>query len=317
VNFAHPLWFLLGLVVLALLVGYLLANRRRQRYLLRFASLDLLDRVAPTRPGRVRHVPTALMLIAMVLLTVAVTGPTQEVKVPRNRATVVLAVDVSLSMMATDVAPSRLQAAQEAATQFARDLTPGVNLGIISFSGIVNVLVSPTTDRSVAVQAIADLQLDERTATGEAITSALQSIQSFTRTIAGAEGPPPARIVLMSDGKETTGRSALEAAQAAKDAGVPISTISFGTPHGTVEIEGSRQSVAIDEASMRQIADISGGDFHSAATAEELRTVYAELGEQIGYETKEQDNSRPWLIAGTLLVLLAAGASLVVTQRIP
>jgi Ca-activated chloride channel family protein len=317
VNFAYPLWFLLGLVVLALLLGYLLANRRRQRYLLRFASLELLDRVAPTRPGRVRHLPTALMLIAMVLLTVAVTGPTQEVKVPRNRATVVLAVDVSLSMMATDVAPSRLEAAQEAATQFARDLTPGVNLGIISFSGIVNVLVSPTTDRAVAVQAIADLQLDERTATGEAITSALQSIESFTGTIAGAEGPPPARIVLMSDGKETTGRSALDAAQAAKDAGVPISTISFGTPHGTVEIEGSKQPVAIDEASMRQIAAISGGDFHSAATAEELRTVYAELGEQIGYETKEQDNSRPWLIAGTLLVLLAAGASLVVTQRIP
>ncbi len=316
-SFAHPLWFLLGLVVLGLLVGYLLVNRRRRRYLLRFASLDLLERVAPTRPGRLRHVPTALMLTAMVLLTVAVTGPTEEVKVPRNRATVVLAIDVSLSMMATDVAPSRLEAAQEAATQFARDLTPGVNLGIISFSGIVNVLVSPTTDRAVAVQAIQDLKLDERTATGEAITSALQSIQTFTKTIAGAEGPPPARIVLMSDGKETTGRSALDAAQAAKDAGVPISTISFGTTHGTVEIEGTQQSVAIDEASMRQIASISGGDFHSAATAEELRTVYAELVEQIGYELKEQDNSRPWLIAGTILVLLAAGASLVVTQRIP
>jgi Ca-activated chloride channel family protein len=317
VTFAHPLWFLLSLVVLSLLVGYLLVNRRRRRYLLRFASLDLLDRIAPTRPGRLRHVPTALMLTAMVLLTVAVTGPTEEVKVPRNRATVVLAIDVSLSMMATDVAPSRLAAAQEAATQFARDLTPGVNLGIISFSGIVNVLVSPTTDRAVAVQAIQDLKLDERTATGEAITSALKSIETFTRTIAGAEGPPPARIVLMSDGKETTGRPAMEAAQAARDAGVPISTISFGTNYGTVEIQGTEQSVAIDEASMRDIASISGGDFHSAATAEELRTVYAELGEQIGYELKEQDNSRPWLIAGTILVLLAAAASLVVTQRIP
>ncbi|WP_111765614.1 VWA domain-containing protein [Nakamurella deserti] len=316
-TFAHPLWFLLGLVVVGLLVGYLLVNRRRRRYLLRFASLDLLDRVAPARPGRLRHVPTALMLTAMVLLTVAVTGPTEEVRVPRNRATVVLAIDVSLSMMATDVAPSRLAAAQDAATQFARDLTPGVNLGIISFSGIVNVLVSPTTDRAVAVQAIQDLTLDERTATGEAITSALKSIETFTRTIAGAEGPPPARIVLMSDGKETTGRPAMEAAQAARDAGVPISTISFGTTYGTVEIQGSEQPVAIDEASMRDIAAISGGDFHSAATAEELRTVYAELGEQIGYELKEQDNSRPWLIAGTLLVLLAAAASLVVTQRIP
>lgn len=316
-TFAHPLWFALGGAVLALLVGYLLVNRRRQRYLLRFASLDLLERVAPTRPGRVRHVPTALMLVAMVLLTVAVTGPTQEVKVPRNRATVMLAIDVSLSMMATDVAPSRLQAAQDAAKQFANDLTPGVNLGIISFAGVVNVMVSPTTDRAPAIQAIDDLKLDERTATGEAITSALKSIETFTASISGTEGPPPARIVLMSDGKETTGRSALEAAQAAKDAGVPISTIAFGTTHGTVDIEGTEQSVAIDEASMRQIADISGGDFHSAATADELRTVYSQLGEQIGYETKDQDNSRPWLIAGTLLVILAAGASLVVSQRIP
>ncbi|MEO5834296.1 MAG: VWA domain-containing protein [Nakamurella sp.] len=316
-TFAHPLWFALGGAVLALLVGYLLVNRRRQRHLLRFASLELLERVAPTRPGRVRHIPTALMLVAMVLLTVAVTGPTQEVKVPRNRATVVLAIDVSLSMMATDVAPSRLQAAQDAAKQFAADLTPGVNLGIISFAGVVNVMVSPTTDRAVAVRAIDDLKLDERTATGEAITSALKSIETFTSSIAGAEGPPPARIVLMSDGKETTGRSALEAAQAAKDAGVPISTISFGTTHGTVQIRGTEQSVAIDEESMRQIAAISGGDFHSAATAEELRTVYSQLGEQIGYEIKDQDNSRPWLIAGTLLVILAAGAALVVTQRIP
>ncbi|MEP6981847.1 MAG: VWA domain-containing protein [Nakamurella sp.] len=316
-TFAHPLWFALGGAVLALLVGYLLVNRRRQRHLLRFASLELLERVAPTRPGRVRHIPTALMLVAMVLLTVAVTGPTQEVKVPRNRATVVLAIDVSLSMMATDVAPSRLQAAQDAAKQFAADLTPGVNLGIISFAGVVNVMVSPTTDRAVAVRAIDDLKLDERTATGEAITSALKSIETFTSSIAEAEGPPPARIVLMSDGKETTGRSALEAAQAAKDAGVPISTISFGTTHGTVQIRGTEQSVAIDEESMRQIAAISGGDFHSAATAEELRTVYSQLGEQIGYEIKDQDNSRPWLIAGTLLVILAAGAALVVTQRIP
>ncbi len=316
-SFAYPEWFVLGAAVLALLVGYILVSRRRKRYTLRFSSMDLLDKVAPVRPGPVRHLPTALLLLGLVLLTVAVAGPTQEVKVPRNRATVMLVIDVSLSMMATDVAPSRLQAAQEAAIQFANDLTPGVNLGVISFAGVVNVMVAPTTDRAPAIQAIKDLKLDERTATGEAITSALKSIESFTRTISGVEGPPPARIVLMSDGKETAGRPALDAAQAAKDAGVPISAISFGTEHGSIVISGTTEPVSIDEESMRQIASTSGGDFHSAATAEELKTVYSQLGEQIGYEMKAQDNSRPWLLGGTLLVLIAAGASLTVAQRIP
>ena len=316
-TFTYPIWLALGAALILLLVGYILVNRRRHRYLLRFASLELLEKVAPARPGATRHLPTALMLVAMVLLTVAVAGPTQQVKVPRNRATVMLVIDVSLSMQATDVAPSRLVAAQDAARQFANDLTPGVNLGIISFAGVVNVMVSPTTDRQTAIQAIDDLKLDERTATGEAITSALKSIESFTKTISGADGPPPARIVLMSDGKETTGRPANDAAQVAKDAGVPISTISFGTTHGTVVIQGQTQSVAIDEPSMREIAQISGGDFHSAATTEELRTVYAQLGDQIGYELKDQDNSRPWMIAGTLLVLIAAAAALLITQRIP
>ena len=265
-TFAHPEWFALGGALLLLLAGYVLVNRRRQRFTLRFASLDLLERVAPTRPGPTRHVPTALLLIGVALLTVAVAGPTEDVKVARNRATVMLVIDVSLSMQATDVAPSRLAAAQDAAKQFANDLTPGVNLGIISFSGVVNVMLSPTTDRQAAVQAIDDLKLDERTATGEAITAALKSIESFTKTIAGAEGPPPARIVLMSDGKETAGRPADEAAQEAKAAGVPISTISFGTDHGTIVIQGKQEDVAIDEQSMRHRRGTPDGLFAAGRT---------------------------------------------------
>ena len=317
-TFAYPIWLLVGgVAILLLAAGYVLMSRRRQKYTLRFASLDLLDKVAPKRPRATRHIPAALLLIGVALLTVAVAGPTQDVKVPRNRAVVMLAIDVSLSMQATDVAPNRLAAAQVAAKQFANDLTPGVNLGIISFSGVVSVLLSPTTDRQAAVQAIDSLKLDERTATGEAITAALKSIDAFSKTISGVEGPPPARIVLMSDGKETAGRPAMDAAKDAKTAGVPISTISFGTDHGSIEIEGQRQDVAIDEQSMRDIADLSGGDFHSAATAEELKSVYSQLGEQIGYEVKQQDNSRPWVIWGTITVALAAAGSLLITQRIP
>src|SRR6476659_1861005 len=202
VNFAHPVWLATALLVLGLVAGYLIAQRRTRRHTLRFANFELLERVAPSRPGRWRHLPTALILVGLVLLTVAMAGPTAEARQPRNRATVMLAIDVSLSMEATDVTPNRLAAAQQAATQFVDDLTPGINLGIVSFAGIATVLVSPTTDRAVATQAIAGLKLDELTATGEAIISCLQTIESFSKSLPGPTdgsdpGPPPARIVLM------------------------------------------------------------------------------------------------------------------------
>jgi Ca-activated chloride channel family protein len=248
---------------------------------------------------------------------VALAGPTADAKVPRNRATVMLAIDVSLSMESTDVAPNRLDAAKEAATQFVKDLTPGVNLGLVSFAGISTVLVSPTTDRAPAIAAIAALKLDERTATGDAIISCLQTIDVFSKTISGADGPAPARIVMMTDGKQTVGRSVEDAAKQAADAKVPISMIAFGTDHGMITYKGSSIAVPLDTSSMQEIARISGGDFHTAASAEELKSVYSQLGEQIGYEIKQQDVSRPWTIAGTILVMLGAAGALVIGGRIP
>jgi Ca-activated chloride channel family protein len=233
-----------------------------------------------------------------------------------------LAIDVSLSMEATDVAPNRLAAAQEAATQFVDDLTPGVNLGIVSFAGIATVLVSPTTDRAQAKQAIAGLKLDERTATGEAIISCLQTIESFSKSLPGPTdgsdpGPPPARIVLMTDGKRTVGRTEQDAAQRAADAKVPVSVIAFGTDNGSIVVNDETIPVPLDTQAMQQIAQISGGDFHTAATSQELKSVYAQLGEQIGYETKERDVSRPWMIAGTAMVIIGSAAALALTSRIP
>jgi len=152
--FAAPWWLAAGIVVLALGIGYLIAQRRRRRNTVKFANLELLDKVAPKRPGWWRHIPTALILVGLLLLTVALAGPTADAKEPRNRAVVMLDIDVSLSMEATDVPPNRLDAAKEAAHSFVDELTPGVNLGIVSFAGIATVLVSPTTDRTVAHQAI-------------------------------------------------------------------------------------------------------------------------------------------------------------------
>jgi Ca-activated chloride channel homolog len=260
----------------------------------------------------------------LMLLTTAMAGPTAEQRVPRNRATVMLVIDVSLSMEATDVKPSRLKAAQDAAKDFATGLTPGINLGLISFAGTASVMVSPTTDRASVAKAIDNLTLAESTATGEAIFAALQSIEGFAQIVGGADGAPPARVVLMSDGKQTVPtddgddpRGAFTAARAAKDAKVPVSTISYGTTEGEVTIDGKSQAVPVDDDSMKQIAGLSGGEFYKAATADELHRVYDTLGEQIGYETKDADASKPWLILGTIGALIAAGGALLISQRLP
>jgi Ca-activated chloride channel homolog len=323
-GFTSAWWFLLLVVVAALGGGYWLAQRWRKRRTLRFANLDLLERVAPKRQGWWRHAPPALLLVAMLLLTVALAGPTAQQRVPRNRATVMLVVDVSLSMEATDVTPSRLQAAQVAATQFTDGLPGGLNLGLISFAGSATVLVSPTTDHQQVDQGINDLKLAPATATGEAILTALQAIDLFGKALGGSTDAPPARIVLMSDGKQTVPtedpagpQGAYTAAQQAAQKGVPVSTISFGTSTGTVQIGGVQEPVPVDDDLLHQVASISHGSFYKAATADELKQVYASLGQQIGYTTEQSDASKPWLILGTLLAMCAAGMALFIGQRLP
>ena len=322
-GFTSPLWFLLLIAIAVLLLAYLLVQRMRRRHAMRFTNLALLERVAPTRQGWSRHVPTALFLVALAGLTVALAGPTSEQKIPRNRATVMLAIDVSLSMESTDVSPTRLKAAQQSAKEFVDGLTPGVNLGVVAFAGTATVLVSPTADRNAPKAAIDNLKLAERTATGEAIFTSLQAIDTIAAVVPGGTAPPPARIVLLSDGAQTVPeftddpRGSFTAASEAKKKKVPVSTISFGTRYGTVDIEGRRQPVPVDDASMRQIARIAGGEFYTASSVDDLKKIYDTLEEQIGYETVRGDASRPWLILGTVLALLSAGTALVLTQRLP
>jgi Ca-activated chloride channel family protein len=324
VGFTAPWWFLLAIVVAALAVGYLLTQRWRKRRTLRFANLDLLEKVAPRKQGWWRHVPAAVLLVAMLLLTVALAGPTAQERVPRNRATVMLVIDVSLSMEATDVTPTRLKAAQVAAKQFTDGLPAALNLGLISFAGSATVLVSPTTDHNQVDQGIDDLKLAPATATGEAILTALQAIDLFGKALGGPTEAPPARIVLMSDGKQTVPtedpsgqQGAYTAAQQAEHAGIPVSTISFGTSEGTVDIGGVQEPVPVDDDLLHQVANISHGNFFKAASAQEIQQVYATLGQQIGYTTEQSDASKPWLILGTILALISAAGSLFIGQRLP
>ena len=257
------------------------------------------------------------------LLTIAMAGPTHDVRIPRNRAVVMLVIDVSQSMRATDVPPNRLAVAQDAAKQFADELTPGINLGLIAFAGTATVLVSPTTNREATKIAIDKLQLADRTATGEGIFTALQAIATVGAVIGGGDAPPPARIVLFSDGKETVPsnpdnpKGAFTAARTAKDQGVPISTISFGTPYGYVEINGQRQPVPVDDATLRKVAELSGGTAYNASNVAELKNVYASLQQQIGYETIKGDASVGWLRLGALILALAALAALLINRRLP
>ena len=202
-GFDHPWFFLFLIAVLGLVGLYLAMQAARRKRMQRFANTELLESVAPKRPPRWRHVPTILLVLSLVLFTVAMAGPTHDVKIPRNRAVVMLVVDVSQSMKATDVSPNRLAATQEAAKQFVDQMTPGINLGLIAYAGTATVLVSPTTNRDASKNAIDKLQVADRTATGEAIFTALQAINTVGAVIGGGDTPPPARIVLMSDGKET------------------------------------------------------------------------------------------------------------------
>src|ERR1700712_1982357 len=243
-GFGHA-WYLLYLgIALGLAVAYVLVQFTRHRRVLRFANMELLQRVAPPVRRRWRHVPAVLLVLALGLLAIALAAPTHDVRIPRNRAVVMLVIDVSESMVSTDVPPTRLAAAKEAGKQFADELTPGINLGLVAFGGSATLLVSPTTNRAAMRTAIDGLQPEERTATGEGIFTALQAIASVGAVMGGGDTPAPAHIVLESDGAENVPgdpdapRGAYMAARAAKDQGVAISTISFGTPDGTVDING-------------------------------------------------------------------------------
>jgi Ca-activated chloride channel family protein len=322
-GFEHVWYFLFLLVVLGLVGLYIVVALSRHRRMLRFANMELLESVAPKRPSRWRHLPAILLVFALLSFTVAMAGPTHDVRIPRNRAVVMLVIDVSQSMRATDVSPSRLAAAQDAAKQFAGQLTPGINLGLIAFAGTATVLVSPTTNRDATKNAIDKLQLADRTATGEGIFTALQAIATVGAVIGGGDKPPPARIVLMSDGKETVPsnpdnpKGAYTAARTAKDQGVPISTVSFGTPYGYVEINGQRQPVPVDDETLKKMAQLSGGDSYNAASLEQLKAVFTNLQQQIGYETVKGDASVGWLRLGAVVLALAALASLLINRRLP
>jgi Ca-activated chloride channel family protein len=315
IRFLQPAGLLALLPVACLAAFYVWRQFRRRNYAMRFTNVELLRTLAPKGLGWRRHVSATAMLLSLFILGAALARPSVDKQEPLERATVMLAIDVSLSMEADDVAPNRIEAAQEAAKAFVNELPVTYNLGLVSFAKAANVLVSPTKDRSAVITGIDGLALAEATATGEAVFTSLDAIRAVPAD--GANGAPPARIVLLSDGYRTSGRSIEDAATAAAQANVPVSTIAFGTDTGVVDIRGQLQRVPVDRLSLQQLADQTKGYFYEAASVGELKKVYEDMGSSIGHRVEPREVTQWYAGAALLFGLVAAAASLLWTSRMP
>jgi Ca-activated chloride channel family protein len=307
------LWWLLALAALA--GGYVATQLWGRRATVRFTQVDLLDRVAPSRPGWRRHVIAVLMLLGLAAGVVAVARPvTASTERTDSEGRILLLFDVSLSMMATDVEPTRLDAAKEAAREFVDQVADDVEVGLISFSGNVAVEVEPTLDRERLDQGIEDLELAESTAIGDALSTGANLLVRM----AGDDRPDdiaPGAIVLLSDGETTVGRDTEVGAQEAADAGVPVFTIAFGTEGGSISdpVTGDVLPVPVRPEPLEQVAETTDGAAYEAATATELSDAYERiqdsLGETLGEEI-EIVNELTWQWAAMALVLIAAAWAL-------
>jgi Ca-activated chloride channel family protein len=265
-------------------------------------------------------VPASLFLAMLGLLVVGFARPADDVRVPRERATVIVAVDVSASMLATDVAPDRLASAKDAARTFVEGLPEQFNVGLVAFAGSASVIVAPITDRVALANGIDRLSEGSTgiggTAIGEAIDTAMESVHTIDAL--AADDPPPARVVLLSDGANTSGRDPDEAALDALNAGIPVDTISFGTPSGVINRRGGvPMRVPVDGETLRAVAVGTGGNYHQAGTTAELRAVYDDIGTSVGYTTERTDISARFIGIGLLLALAAAFGSMFWFSRLP
>ncbi len=314
-TFLEPqrLWWLLLLV---LLVGaYVFAQTRRREYTVRFTNLSLLDQVAPHRPDVRRHVPAVLFSLSLGVLIASMAVPAMPVEQPRERATIMVAVDVSLSMAATDIDPDRLSAAKESAQGFVETLPDRFNVGLVAFSSTATVVSSPTQDHQAVVGSIENLQLGPGTAIGEGVFASLESIRGFDED--SEQDPPPSAIVLLSDGENTSGRDISQASAVAAEQEVPVSTIAFGSGAAMIEIDGYQVPADIDKEALQGLAQDTGGHFYEAESESELDGVYEDIGSSLGTEVVHEEIVTRFVLVAIMLSLATALTSLLWFQRLP
>jgi Ca-activated chloride channel family protein len=310
-TFVSPgkLWLLAIVAVLA--AAYVAVQRGRRRRAVRHPDVRLVAAVSSRWAGWRRHTIAASLAVAMISLVVGLARPAHSVEVPRDEAVVMLAVDVSGSMTATDVAPTRLAAAITAAKEFVSGAPTAFRIGLVAFDDSGHTLAPPTTNKTTVLDALDRLARGPGTAAGEGLYTALDDITTATKDAVVASDTPFSAAILLADGANTIGRSLTDAAQAARDQHVPVYTIAYGTPDGTAVTDGKTVPVPADPAAMAEVASITGGTTFTATSGNELSSVYDQIGTRIGHTVEQQEVVVPFAVAAMIaLVLALAGAML-------
>jgi Ca-activated chloride channel family protein len=326
VTFRSPgLLALLGGVGVVAVV-YAISQLRRRRYVVVFSNVDVAAAASPGRARWRRHLAAVAFLVMLAAAVVAFARPVHDAPVARDSGSVVLALDVSYSMQATDVAPSRLAAAKHAATAFVRALPTKIHIGVVTFSAEVRTVVRPTIVRDVAIRAIGQARPAPGTAIGDALVQSLAALTnpSGDQGSLDLRGSPKARqivarprIVLLSDGESTAGSASSVGSAAAERAKVPVITIAFGTDQGRVDVAGQSFKVPVKQDELRAIAKATHGKYFRAATAQDLVHAYRDVGAELGFREVPTDLSAWFLIAALAAGLLALAGSLAWSERIP
>jgi Ca-activated chloride channel family protein len=304
-SFLQPtrLWLL---VLIPLLVGLYLWLVARKRNKNKQLGRTMFDLVIPRDRTWLRHVAVGLSILSLLTLTMAFAQPKDQVSVPRERATVVVTIDISLSMEAEDVEPNRLIAAKAAAVQFVNSLPSKFNVALVTFAGTASTVVPPTLDKGSVTAAIEAIQPAQSTAIGEGIYTSLAAASQVAPDPDNPQATVPARIVLLSDGKTQIGRPSNQAAEAARAQSIPIYTIAYGTANGYIEIGGRREPVPVDRDELERISRISGGEAYTATSAGELKDVYADIGSSVGKEKVDREVTSRYAGFGLVFAILAA-----------
>jgi len=314
-SFLNPerLWVLL--LIPLLVAAYVVAVLAKKKTGMRYTNTTILSQVVPKQSQWRRHLAVGLSLAALIALGAAWARPNGIDMVPRERATVVLVIDISQSMHATDIKPNRLDAAKQAAITFIKQLPAQYNVSVVSLSGSPSVRLPPTLDRVMAQQAISSMRVQDSTAIGEGIYTALSALQMAPK---GEDGSvAPGAIVLLSDGQNTAGRAPTQAANEAKKAEVPVYTIAYGTQNGYVDLDGKREPVPPDVELLRTIASMTGGSAYEAGSLSELERVYSNLRSEVGMVPVKKETTALWAGYGLAFAVVAALAAVSLGARWP
>jgi Ca-activated chloride channel family protein len=333
-SFQWPLALLLLIIVPCLAALYVLMQRQRRKYALRYASVSLVAQAVGRGPGIKRHIPPVLYLTALTVMIFALARPQATIPVPSNTGTIILSLDVSGSMLAEDVKPNRMDATKKAVRDFIEEQPKGVKIGLVSFSDGASLLAPPSTDRKTILQAVSRLRPLRGTNMGAGLQIALEAIlfdgdappvpQGLPRGAAPTPTPepasktPPASIVLVSDGQSNVGPNVLQVADIAVNQKIKVYTIGIGTPQGAdVTVQGRTTRTQLDEEALRNVADKTGGRYFNAQDNEDLKQIYDELARERRFE--DQDEEITFLLTGVALVIsvIAGGLGLVWFNRLP